>query len=39
MWETWSPKSWFKDAPFNRVAASFDNLDWVGVTQHSDRAR
>ena len=39
MWETWSPKGWFEDATFDRVATSFDNPDWVDVTLHSYRAR
>jgi pimeloyl-ACP methyl ester carboxylesterase len=39
MWETWSPEGWFDDATFERVAASFDNPDWVDVTLHSYRAR
>jgi pimeloyl-ACP methyl ester carboxylesterase len=39
MWETWSPKGWFDDAIFDRVAASFDNPDWVDVTLHSYRSR
>lgn len=39
MWETWSPPGWFDDATFDRVAASFDNPDWVDVTLHSYRAR
>jgi pimeloyl-ACP methyl ester carboxylesterase len=39
MWETWSPPGWFDDATFDRVAASFDNPDWVDVTLHSYRSR
>ena len=39
MWETWSPKGWFDDATFDRVAASFDNPDWAEVTLHSYRSR
>jgi pimeloyl-ACP methyl ester carboxylesterase len=39
MWETWSPKGWFDDATFDRVATSFDNPDWVDVTLHSYRSR
>ncbi len=39
MWETWSPPGWFDDATFGRVAASFDNPDWVDVTLHSYRSR
>jgi pimeloyl-ACP methyl ester carboxylesterase len=39
MWETWSPEGWFDDATFDRVAASFDNPDWVDVTLHSYRSR
>jgi pimeloyl-ACP methyl ester carboxylesterase len=39
MWETWSPLGWFDDAAFDRVAASFDNPDWVDVTLHSYRSR
>ena len=35
MWETWSPEGWFDDVTFDRVAASFDNPDWVDVTLHS----
>jgi hypothetical protein len=30
---------WFEDATFNRVAASFDNPDWVDVTLRSYRTR
>jgi pimeloyl-ACP methyl ester carboxylesterase len=39
MWETWSPEGWFDDATFNRVAASFNNPDWVNITLHSYRSR
>jgi len=39
MWETWSPEGWFDEAMFDRVAASFDNPDWVDVTLHSYRCR
>lgn len=39
MWETWSPQGWFDDVTFDRVAASFDNPDWVDVTLHSYRSR
>jgi pimeloyl-ACP methyl ester carboxylesterase len=39
MWETWSPPGWFEEATFNRVAASFENPDWVDVTLHSYRSR
>jgi pimeloyl-ACP methyl ester carboxylesterase len=39
MWETWSPKAWLDDATFERMAASFDNPDWVDVTLHSYRSR
>jgi pimeloyl-ACP methyl ester carboxylesterase len=39
MWETWSPEGWFDDATFERVAASFDNPDWIDVTLHSYRSR
>jgi pimeloyl-ACP methyl ester carboxylesterase len=39
MWETWSPKGWFDDADFDRVAASFENPDWLDVTLHSYRSR
>jgi pimeloyl-ACP methyl ester carboxylesterase len=39
MWETWSPKGWFDDVTFDRVATSFDNPDWVDVTLHSYRSR
>ena len=39
MWETWSPEGWFDDATFDRVAASFNNPDWVDVTLHSYRSR
>jgi len=39
MWETWSPKGWFDYGAFDRVAASFDNPDWVDVTLHSYRSR
>lgn len=39
MWETWSPEGWFDDATFDRVAASFENPDWVEVTLHSYRSR
>jgi len=39
MWETWSPKGWFDDAVFERVAASFDGPDRVEVTLHSYRSR
>jgi pimeloyl-ACP methyl ester carboxylesterase len=39
MWNTWSPEGWFDEATFERVAASFDNPDWVDVTLHSYRSR
>ncbi len=39
MWVNWSPKGWFDAATFERVAASFDNPDWIDVTLHSYRAR
>ncbi|GAC1539849.1 MAG: alpha/beta hydrolase [Candidatus Velthaea sp.] len=39
MWETWSPEGWFDDATFDRVAAAFDNPDWVDVTLHFYRSR
>jgi pimeloyl-ACP methyl ester carboxylesterase len=39
MWETWSPRGWFDDTTFERVAASFNNPDWVEVTLHSYRSR
>ena len=38
-WSNWSPPGWFDEATFQRVAASFDNPDWVEVTLHSYRAR
>jgi pimeloyl-ACP methyl ester carboxylesterase len=38
-WVNWSPPGWFDEATFERVAASFDNPDWVDVTLHSYRAR
>ncbi len=39
MWRNWSPAGWFDEATFDRVAASFENPDWVEVTLHSYRAR
>jgi pimeloyl-ACP methyl ester carboxylesterase len=39
MWETWSPSGWFDEATFERVAASFENPDWIDVTLHSYRSR
>ena len=39
MWETWSPRGWFDDATFDRVAKSFENPDWASVTLHSYRSR
>lgn len=39
MWETWSPDGWFSDQTFDRIAASFENPDWVDVTLHSYRSR
>ncbi len=38
-WENWSPRGWFDEATFQRVARSFDTPDWVDVTLHSYRAR
>jgi pimeloyl-ACP methyl ester carboxylesterase len=38
-WDTWSPPGWFDDATFDRVAASFDNADWIAITLNSYRAR
>ena len=31
-WVNWSPPGWFDEATFDRVAQSFDNPDWVDVT-------
>lgn len=39
MWVNWSPKGWFEESTFDRVASSFENPDWVDVTLHSYRAR
>ena len=39
MWDTWSPPGWFDQGTFDRVAASFENPDWVEVTLHSYRSR
>ena len=39
LWESWSPQGWFDDATFHKVAASFENPDWLDVTLHSYRAR
>jgi pimeloyl-ACP methyl ester carboxylesterase len=39
MWENWSPKGWFDEQAFDRVAASFENPDWVAITLHSYRSR
>lgn len=39
MWENWAPAGWFDEATFDKVAASFDNPDWVDVTLHSYQAR
>ena len=38
-WVNWSPPGWFDEATFERVARSWDGLDWVDVTLHSYRAR
>jgi pimeloyl-ACP methyl ester carboxylesterase len=38
-WRNWAPDGWFDEATFDRVAASWDNPDWVYVTLHSYRAR
>jgi len=38
-WVNWSPAGWFDEAMFERVAAAWDNPDWVDVTLHSYRAR
>ncbi|MBI0476214.1 alpha/beta hydrolase [Sphingomonas sp. MA1305] len=38
-WVNWSPKGWFDEATFERVARAFDNPDWPAVTIHSYRAR
>ncbi|SER09607.1 Pimeloyl-ACP methyl ester carboxylesterase [Faunimonas pinastri] len=38
-WENWSPKGWFDEATFRKVAKSFDNPDWVDITLHSYRSR
>jgi pimeloyl-ACP methyl ester carboxylesterase len=39
MWETWSPRGWFDDDTFERVAQSFTNPDWLDVTLHSYQSR
>jgi len=38
-WTNWSPPGWFDEATFARVAAAWDNPDWVDVTLHSYRSR
>ncbi|WP_292302545.1 alpha/beta hydrolase [Mesorhizobium sp.] len=38
-WDSWSPPGWFDDELFDKVAASFENPDWVEVTLHSYRVR
>jgi len=38
-WDNWSPAGWYDEATFDRVAASWDNPDWVDVTLHSYRSR
>ncbi len=38
MWENWAPEGWFEETTFTKVAASFDNPDWVDVTLHSYQA-
>jgi len=38
-WVNWAPEGWFDEATFERVAASWDNPDWLAVTLHSYRAR
>lgn len=38
-WQNWAPDGWFDDATFDRVAKSFENPDWLGVTLHSYRVR
>jgi hypothetical protein len=37
--ETRSPRGWFDDATFDRVAESFQNPDWASATLHSYRWR
>ena len=39
MWRNWAPEGWFEASTFDRVAASFENEDWVAVTLHSYRSR
>ena len=38
-WVNWAPPGWFDEATFARVAAAWDNPDWVDVTLHSYRSR
>ena len=38
-WQNWAPPGWFDAATFDRVAAAWDNPDWVDVTLHSYRSR
>ena len=38
-WVNWGPPGWFDEATFARVAASWDNPDFVPVTLHSYRSR
>ena len=38
-WCNWSPKDWFDEETFAKVARSFTNPDWVDVTLHSYRSR
>lgn len=39
MWMNWSPRGWFEDVTFERVARSFDNPDWVDIVLHFYRSR
>jgi len=38
-WVNWAPEGWFDEPTFERVAASWDNPDWLAVTLHSYRSR
>ena len=39
MWDNWSPKGWYTEEEFDRVANSWTSEDWAEVTIHSYRVR
>jgi len=39
LWETWSPKGWYREEDWQEVLAAFHSPDWCDVVIHFYRAR